>query len=298
MRRLPFPTVLATDIPGVSFYRRESVNAEGIYITRPCVSFLVQGAKQTFAGGLTATYREGSFLICASTMPGRCSVITPSKERPFLSIAMPLDLTELARIFSEIAGEPAAHAANRSVLTPPALVTGRQTPEMAGAVLRLIEAAAEPLRAKYIGPLIVKELHFLLALSPEGAALRPLCTARTAANRIALVVKEMEADIARDISPEEIARSIGMSSAVFHRRFRETTGLSPVQFQKRLRLFRAQELMVTEGRRVSEAAAAVGYRSASQFTREYAREFGATPRQDAEERRRQLASGGSAEDSI
>lgn len=283
-RMLPVPCVAPAAVPGVTFYRREAANAEGAYITRPMASFLLQGEKLTVAGGITRIYREGEYLVCCGTFPGHCTVTTPSSDHPFLSVAMELDMALLARFF-------AALPASRGTAAAPALLSGRMTDDMENAVLRLIRASEDPVRARFLGPLAVEELHFLIAASPEGEMLRPLCESNTASNRILRLIEDLQTNCGKDFDLEEESRRIGMSLSVFHRRFKETTGLSPIQFQKRLRLFRAQEMMISEGRRVSEAAFAVGYKSPSQFAREYSREFGISPQRDASEKRRRIAGG-------
>ena len=283
-RILPKPLAAPSAVPGLTFYRREAANAEGTYITRPMASFLLQGEKLTVAGGITRFYREGEFLVCCGTFPGHCTVTTPSSGHPFLSVAMELDMALLARFFAALPASRAAGAA-------PALLSGRMSDEMENAVLRLLRASTDPVRARFLGPLAVEELHFLIAASPEGERLRPFCESNTASNRILRLIEALQSDCGREFDITEEARRIGMSLSVFHRRFKETTGLSPIQFQKRLRLFRAQELMISEGRRVSEAAFAVGYRSPSQFAREYSREFGTSPQRDASEKRRRIAGG-------
>ena len=141
-RMLPVPCVAPAAVPGVTFYRREAANAEGAYITRPMASFLLQGEKLTVAGGITRIYREGEFLVCCGTFPGHCTVTTPSSDHPFLSVAMELDMALLARFF-------AALPASRGTAAAPALLSGRMTDDMENAVLRLIRASEDPVRARF-----------------------------------------------------------------------------------------------------------------------------------------------------
>ena len=282
---LPRPAVLPSSVPGVVFYRREAANAEGSYITRPMASFLLQGEKLTVAGGISRVYREGEFLVCCGTFPGHCTVTTPSSSRPFLSLSIELDLALLSRIFAVL-------PVRESLSKVPALFSEPMSESIADVLLRLIDHATDPMRARFLGPLAVEELHFLLASGPGGDKLRALCESNSPSNRILRLVEELQTDCRQNLDIEEASRRIGMSLSVFHRRFKETTGLSPIQFQKRLRLYRAQEMMVAEGRRVSEAAYAVGYKSPSQFAREYAREFGVSPQRDKSEKRSSMLASG------
>ena len=124
-------------------------------------SFLLQGEKLTVAGGISRVYREGEFLVCCGTFPGHCTVTTPSQSRPFLSLSIELDLALLSRIFAVL-------PVRESLSKVPALFSEPMSESIADVLLRLIDHATDPMRARFLGPLAVEELHFLLATGPGG----------------------------------------------------------------------------------------------------------------------------------
>lgn len=268
---VPVPMMCQSAVAGVNLWRREAQNAQSFYVAHPMVSFVVSGAKRTVAGGIETVYREGEFLVVGATMPGHCRVLSIEREEPFLSLSVDLDMGLLRKCFFELGKTFEGTEAVEAVFS------GEIDGEMQEALRHLISVLSRPEHAGFIGPLIVEELHFLLAASEVGPKLRQLLEANTVSSRILGVVEQIQKDCAVVLDPEVMARSVGMSVSVFYRNFKRTTGMSPLQFQKRTRLFRAQELMLMNQERVSTAAHAVGYDDLSQFSREYKREFGLSP---------------------
>lgn len=281
MALLPSPMMCKSAVPGVDLWRREAQNVQSFYVAQPMVSFIVSGAKKTVAGGIEAVYQEGEFLVVGATMPGHCSVLPVESEVPFLSLSVDLNMGLLRKCFFELG------QAFEGTEAVEAVFSGVINEDMDEALGRLISVMSRPAYAKFLGPLIVEELHFLLAASEAGGKLRQLIEANTASSRILGVVEQIQKNCALSIEPEAMARSVGMSVSVFYRNFKRTTGMSPLQFQKRTRLFRAQELMFMHQERISAAAHAVGYDDLSQFSREYKREFGLSPMKHLSQRSKQ-----------
>ena len=277
------PQIVPSHVPGVTLFRCDAAEPDFIYVTKPTASFILQGRKQTIAGGITTTFSAGQYLVIGGRMPGHCTIISPCHSTPFLCLSVELDPALLARLFLELPEEPAPESC-------PAVLEGRISETMEDALLRLMQAAANPTAAPFMGPLICKELHYFLATGDLRASLRSLSEANTVPNRILRVVNEIQTHCEAPLDLKALAQRIGMSLSVFHRKFKETTGLSPIQFQKRLRLFSAQERMIAQGMRVSEAANSVGYENVSQFSREYTRQFGLPPLKDVQQRRARLQS--------
>jgi transcriptional regulator GlxA family with amidase domain len=152
--------------------------------------------------------------------------------------------------------------------------------EMLDALLRLVAVLDRPDEAPVLGPMIVKEIHFRLLLGPNGSHLRSLHSYGTQKSHVALAVGWLRMNFKEPFRVEELAEKVHMSPSTFHRHFKEITSLSPVQFQKRLRLHEAQRLMLAEDFGIAEVCDAVGYENVAQFTREYKRLFGEPPRRD------------------
>lgn len=278
---LPQAAIRASCIPGLTLFRCESTSPDFIYVTKPTASFILQGSKQTIAGGITTVFSAGQYLVIGGCMPGHCTILPPCENTPFLCISIDLDPSYLSRIYMEQPGE--SLPANC-----PAVLEGVISDKMEDALFRLMQAAADPAAAKFLGPLVIKEIHYLLATGDLASSLRSLSEANTIPNRILKVVNDIRQHCELPLDLKEVAQRIGMSLSVFHRKFKETTGLSPIQFQKQLRLYCAQDRMLSHGMRVSQAAASVGYDNLSQFSREYTRQFGLPPLKDVQQRRKKL----------
>lgn len=278
---LPHPSIETSRIKGLTLFRIESTSPDFIYVTKPTASFILQGSKQTIAGGITTIFSAGQYLVIGGCMPGHCTILPPCESTPFLCVSIDLDPSLLSRIYMELPEETMP-------TNSPAVLEGRISEKMQDTLLRLMLAAADPTAAKFLGPLALEEMHYLLATGDLSSCLRALSEANTFPNRILKVVNDIQLHCEVPLDLKGIAQRIGMSLSVFHRKFKETTGLSPIQFQKQLRLFCAQDRMLTQGMRVSQAAISVGYDNLSQFSREYTRQFGLPPLKDVQQRRKKL----------
>lgn len=161
-------------------------------------------------------------------------------------------------------------------------------PEMAGAVIRLLESLQKTADSRILGRQIVREIVYRVLQSEQGGAIKSLASRDEHFGRIARVLRHIHADYAKPMSIDELAKKAGMSAASFHHYFKVVTSSSPLQYIKRIRLDQAKLLMAHEEHNASSAAQAVGYESASQFSREYKRVYGMTPSEDAEQTRARL----------
>ena len=275
---MPEPGDWPEAAPGLALYRRHADDAEHQpIIYEPVLIIIAQGEKRVRLGPDAFTYGAGGAFLTGVDIPTACAVRGASPDHPFLSLAVGLDralLAEMAETASGAAGGAVAQPVRRGcmVAAPDA--------NLLDAVLRLVELAGQPEAAKTLAPLFLREIHYRLLTGPFGESLRALNAAGSPGGRIAKAIRLMRGDFEKPLAVPELARFSGMSVAAFHRHFKTVTGMSPVQFQKRLRLERAQRLMLTEALNATEAALAVGYESMQHFSRDYKRLFGDPPRRD------------------
>ncbi len=216
----------------------------------------------------------GISLIITADVPIVSQITRASIAAPYLSLVFELDLAVIAELVVEMKAEPSADLARVRVEPTDA--------EVADAALRLMRLLDRPASLPVLRAQLVREMHYWLLAGRHGPAIRRLGWPDSHAQRVARAVAVLRADFARPVLVERLADVAGMSPSSFHQHFRSVTSLSPLQFQKQLRLIEARRLMLWEGATASSAAFAVGYESVPQFTREYGRMFGAPPVRDIE----------------
>lgn len=285
LKLMPLSEHRESSIPSVSFTRANAPQQCNACLYQPMLVLVLQGMKQAHIGATTIQYKAGQTMIVALDMPGVYEIRDASEKRPFLAIAIELDrriLTELLTASPEL-----AHNITSPNVSP--VMADDASEEVLDAFLRLIRLEETPSRIGVFAPLILKELHFLALNSLQGECLRHFCSGNTPAPRIANSVEWLRTHFSSTVSVNELAQHVGMSASAFHKHFKEFTTLSPLQFQKRLRLQEAERLMLIEGKNVDYAAYAVGYKSSSQFSREYKRTFGSAPHRDISRKRAALS---------
>ena len=272
---LPEPGTLLTDVPGLNLVRRERVNLSENCFTRPCVSVIIQGSKRSVMGSEEYVYGENQCLVVGVDMPSSFCVIAGSPDQPpFLSMSLALDKALITGLAAEIPFSDAPPESEKGVSIADA------EPDVLNAFLRLIELLEKPRQIPILAPMIIRELHYLLLIGPQGGILRKFNTQGTRSNQIARAIAWLRENYKEPLRVEALAQSVNMALLTFHRHFKEVTSLSPLQFHKRLRLYEAQRLMLTENRDATSAGLAVGYESPTQFNREYKRLFGEPPRRN------------------
>ncbi|WP_459614245.1 AraC family transcriptional regulator [Bordetella sp. 2513F-2] len=274
--------VAATPVAGLATVRADAPSDLQYAISRPMVCLVVQGTKQVTMGNLSYTFSAGDSLLITADVPTVSQIVHASPLRPYYSLVMELDLALIAELAMEM-GAPSGAGHEAPVKVEPT------DAEVAGAALRLLQLVDQPAALPVLRAPRVRELHYWLMAGRHGAAVRRLCWPDGHAQRIARAVALLRAQYAQPLRVEQLAAAAGMSPSSFHHHFRAMTSLSPLQFQKQLRLIEARRLMLAEGLPASSAAFAVGYESASQFTREYRRMFGLPPGRETSEARRLAA---------
>jgi len=265
--------VAQTAVPGLTTIRTTATGLLIHAISRPLVCLVLQGAKQVTTGARTSLFTAGESLLITADVPTVSQVIRASTAEPYLSLVLDLDPAVIAELtVTQMA--PAPTAAGTPVRSEPT------DAEVADAALRLMRLLVRPAALPVLHAQLVRELHYWLLAGRHGKAIRNLGWAEGHARRVARAVALLRSDFAESLTVERLAAVAGMSPSSFHQHFRATTLLSPLQFQKQLRLIEARRLLMSEGIPASNAALAVGYESVSQFTREYARMFGLPPMKD------------------
>jgi AraC-like DNA-binding protein len=282
LRRLPPQARITTEIDGLTLSRRDTVNQPESCFYRPTVGVVIQGFKRSIIGNEEYRYGEGWCMTAAVDMPCLNHITVASPEKPFLALSIKLDRYIIAQLMAEIPLRKSGNGANAAVT-----VTETRS-ELLDAFLRLVELLDNPERIPILAPMIIREIHFYLLAGPQGNCLRLVSTQGTQINQIALAVSWLRENYREPLRIDVLAQQVNMAESTFNRHFHRVTTLSPLQFQKRLRLYEAQRLMLTADKDAASAALEVGYESTTQFSREYKREFGDSPYRHV---RRLLAAG-------
>jgi AraC-like DNA-binding protein len=247
-------------------------------VSSPAFCVIAQGSKEVLLGDDCYRYDANRYLITAAALPTATRVTEASEERPYLGVVLGLDPGLVGSVMVE-AGYPAPreHAAVRAFDVSP-LDAGLLDAVLR--LLRLLDAPAE--EAHFLRPLITREIVFRLLKGEQGGRLRQNAVLGGHAHRIARALERLREDFDRPLRIENVARESGMSVSGFHHHFKAVTAMSPLQFQKQLRLQEARRLMLGEDLDAGSAGHRVGYGDVSHFTREYKRLFGAPPMRDVE----------------
>lgn len=269
------PGDFSTAIAGLGFFRREQPSAPVVCMVEPSVILVARGEKQLWVGGEGFTYDTSRFLLTSLDLPANSEVLQASPEQPCLGLSFKLDVQMLAELAAQ--SEP-AH--DREGAERKGVGIGSVTAPMLLAFQRLLALLDEPEAIPVLAPLIQREIHFRLLQSDQAARLRKITAVDGQGYRIAKAIDWLKIHYTSPLRVEELAARVQMSAPTFHHHFRQLTTMSPLQYQKWLRLTEARRLMLNEQQDASSAAFKVGYESPSQFSREYSRLFGAAPKRD------------------
>ncbi len=269
-----------TPMPGLAMMRAYAPTPTLRSLYRPVLCLVLQGAKAMTIGTQAFTFAAGQSLIVSMDLPTAGRVVQARRDAPYLALAIELDMGVMAEVMDQCAAAPAPPPR----FDPPLFLDNTEE-VIADCALRLMRLLDRPEAIPVLRPAILKELHYWLLAGRHGGALRRLALPDGHAQRIARAIAILRAEFAAPLPVERLAAAAGMSPSSFHQHFKAATSLSPLQFQKQLRLLEARRLMLSEGLSASRAGFEVGYESVSQFTREYSRLFGAPPRRDVSESR-------------
>ncbi len=269
--------VAATPVDGLVILRETAPTMLQYAVSKPLVALVLQGRKRVTMGSRTFEFGAGDSLLITTDVPTVSQITTASRVLPYYSLVLELDPAIIAGLVGQIG--PVPFEANQPVWVGPIEA------EVADAALRLLRLLDRPGTLAVLGPQISRELHYWLLSGRHGGAIRALGVTDCHAQRVARAVAILRRHYAEHIKIEALAEAAGMSLSAFHVHFRGITSLSPLQFQKQLRLIEARHRMLTQGESISDAAYGVGYESVPQFTREYGRMFGQPPARDIRQAR-------------
>jgi len=263
------------DLPSGLLLIRSSVPAEPVQsIYQPAFCFVAQGRKRASVGGEVFLYDPFHYLIFTVDLPVAFEIEAPSKELPYLGMSLNLDSALVASVIVESGirikkGDASIKAMNVSAIDA----------DLLDAVARLVRIAETPADGKVLAPLVIKEIIFRLLAGGQGARLAHLLTASDT-RRISKAIGRLREHYNEPLKIEDIARELGMSVSGFHHHFKSVTAMSPLQFQKQIRLQEARRLMLGEDLDAASAGFRVGYEDPAYFSRDYKKQFGAPPQRD------------------
>ena len=268
---------LTTAVPGLSLFRREERTDLLDRMYEPSICVVAQGAKRVLLGEDTYVYDAQHYLITAVHLPTMVQIIEASVKRPYLGLRLKLDLRTIAQLMVD-----SNMPVSREQQMDRGMATGRVTPELLDAFRRLVALLGQERDVPILAPVIEREIIYRLLVGSQGKRLRQIATVGSHGHQLSGAIQWLKDHFSESLKVEELAERTGMSASTFHHHFRSMTALSPLQYQKKLRLQEARRLMLVEQRDAATAAFEVGYESPSQFSREYRRLFGAPPLRDVE----------------
>jgi AraC-like DNA-binding protein len=263
-------------LPGVHALRRSRITSEAIHATLgPSLCIVAQGAKVMMLGREVFEYDPARLLVFTVDLPVSGQVTRASVREPYLGFRLDLDPARIAELVKRVYPQRVPKPSDDR-----GLFVGRSSDAIVDAVTRLLDLMSQPEDADLLGPLVVDEILIRLLRSSIGARIAQIGQPKSGVGRVAEAVSFLREHFAQPVTVNEMAASVRMSASSFHQRFKSVTSMSPLQYQKTIRLHEARRLMLFQNMDASEAASRVGYLSPSQFSREYSRFFGSAPTRD------------------
>ncbi|MES2740872.1 MAG: AraC family transcriptional regulator [Pseudomonadota bacterium] len=264
--------VAATPVPGLAAISSVTRTEIAYAIQRPLLCLVLQGCKHVTMGKRSYTFRAGDSLLIMADVPTASQIIEADARTPYYSLVLDLSPAIIAELATEMTTvEPADH---------PPLGYDHTEAEVSDTALRIMRLLHRPAAMALLMPQLLRECHYWLLAGRHGPAIRRLGSPNGHMQRVGRAIALLRTHYGRRLPVEKLAEVAGMSPSSFHQHFRAITSLTPLQFQKQLRLIEARRLMLAEGFNASSAAFSVGYQSVHQFTREYGRMFGSPPARD------------------
>ncbi|WDI39907.1 AraC family transcriptional regulator [Bremerella sp. P1] len=266
--------LIPTEIPELKLSSFASPTQNTSLVYEPCLCIVAQGAKEVVLAGDSYRMDPGQFLLVSVDLPVDARVLEATANNPYVGLQISFD--------PKVVGELLADGTAVSSTGPPerGLAVSNVEPKLLDAVTRLVHLLDEPQDIGPLAPYVLREITHRVLTSSQGLRLRQMALAGAPAYRIAQAIRWLKAHFADPLKIESLAEQVGLSTSSFHLHFKNVTAMTPLQYQKRMRLQEARNLMLGEKIDAAQAAFRVGYESPSQFSREYRRMFGAPPRQD------------------
>lgn len=269
-----------TAITGVRCLKLSQPSLKMPVVYNPSFCIILQGSKQAVLESEIYHYGPSEYIVVSVDLPVVGQVIEATAQEPYLSLQLDIDPHELSELISQRNFSTAT-----TTHTERGLFVGKADDALADSILRLARLLDNPQDIPFLAPLSIREIYYRLLNSEHGHTIAQMAIAGSNMQRIADVIRMLKENYTKPIRVEVMAEMANMSPSSFHHHFKEVTAMSPLQYQKRLRLLEARRLMLAEMKNAAFAAYQVGYESSSQFSREYSRMFGAPPSADIERMR-------------
>jgi AraC-like DNA-binding protein len=265
-----------TAIPALRLSRFSAPSELAGLVYEPSLCVVAQGAKEVLLADEAYRLDSAQFLLVSVDLPVAARIVEASPSRPYLAVRMSLETTMIGELLADgLTAAPLGSPTRGLAVTPV------EAP-LLDAVTRLVALLESPKDIAALSPLVLREITYRILTGPQGSRLRQMASSGAPAQRIARAVRWLKDNFADPLQVESLAKHVRMSSSAFHLHFKSVTAMSPLQYQKRLRLQEARRLLLGDGLDAAEAAFRVGYESPSQFSREYKRHFGESPMRDVE----------------
>lgn len=272
-----------TPVKGVDCLKISTPHRPTKSVWRSCFAIIIQGTKEVVVENHVYSAREYHYTATPVDLPTVSSIPNASREKPFLALLIDFNSDALPRLTREL--EKAS--ADPTPDSPEVIFVGAANSRMIESTIRLVELFERPKDARILGPLIVQELFYYLLTSENGQALRNFLRSGSNMQRVAKALHKIKDELTEKINVSELAKVSSMSRSLFFQNFKKASSMSPIQYQKKLRLIEARRRMSELGETAEKAAFSVGYVSVSQFSREYLRMFGNSPAKDVAKLKKQ-----------
>ncbi len=259
-------------LPSAHVFKRTEITVFEAVVYNPVICLILQGQKEMSVGQQSIELNEGDVLLVSHDLPVASKITQASVERPYLALIFSLDLSILRGLYEQV-GEAATNKDHATSLS-----ASKAEPAWTAPMVRYLELMHAPMDVQVLGPMILKEIHYRLLLSPIGGMLRNLLSVDSHASRVAKSIQQIRSNFRKPLVVGELAQVAGMSQSSFHEHFKSVTGTTPLQYQKDLRMIEARTLLQRGVPSVSFAGFEVGYESPTQFSRDYSRKFGCSPK--------------------
>lgn len=266
-----------TPVPGLGLLRSFEPTKPRHMTYRPALCVVAQGAKQVMVGDRTITYSDMQALVVTVEVPVLSQIVQAAPDRPYVGLTLGLDPEILLDVLSQLS--PSRRMSGKPGF---GMVVKDMDRQIADPVIRLVELAGRPEAVGILYPAIMREISYWLLTGPAGGDVARMILPSGQPLRIAKAIHHLRDNFDSPMNVAELARIANMSVSSFHQHFKTMTSMSPLQYQKHMRLLEARRRMVSDGEKAGAAAFSVGYESVSQFSREYARLFGAPPRRETQ----------------
>jgi AraC-like DNA-binding protein len=274
-RLTPFDGTHQSALPALALTRGSVPTVCMPVVLQPCLAIVVQGRKRALLNDEVFHYDALNYLVVSVTLPAMGQVVEATPEHPYLSLRLNLDLEEIARLVLELGNRaPSPASSDRG------LFVARLDESMLDAVLRMVKLLDTPEDIDVLAPVVQREIYYRMLRGELGYRLVDLAQTEGGSHRVVRAIEWLKQHYAAPLRIEELAGTVHMSPSALHHRFKAVTAMSPLQYQKHLRLHEARRLMFADGIECAIAGHRVGYESSSQFSREYRRLFGAPPRSE------------------